>query len=211
MIEMDSPPKLTHLLVLASCPDELLRLGAMVGAFAAGGTAVRAVLLSDGLPRDATAELRLERNHRLTRAANGVGVAELIMLDHPVTDVPRTDVHAMAREVLGAMERTDAVLVADPEDRRERTARGRLAVYRTALRVAGVIGAPVYVCVFVRPVRQSGGEVLEVEVSRNEQRSAISFYQGIPELPGRHRPDESEIEHLVSRQPQSLTLGLANG
>src|SRR5690606_38479087 len=72
MIEMDSPPKLTHLSVLASCPDELLRLGAMVGAFAAGGTAVRAVLLSDGLPRDAMAELRLERNHRLTRAANGV-------------------------------------------------------------------------------------------------------------------------------------------
>jgi hypothetical protein len=202
MIEDTMFPAPTHLLAVASCPEELLvPMGAMIGAFADHGVTVHAVLLSDGLPPNATAMARIEWNHRVVGAAVRLGIAEVIMLEHLAAHVPRTGVQLMTAEIVRSIDRVDAVLVADPADRRDRSARGRLAAFRAGLLTARAIGAQILVCTAVPPSPRARSHTMEVALSRAKQQSAIAYLNGVPEPSGRHRRSDDGVEYLLL-QPQ---------
>ncbi|GAB3766371.1 PIG-L family deacetylase [Microlunatus parietis] len=199
MIETAVPPRIPNLLTVAAGPEDLLdALGAIVGSFVEHESAVRAVLLSDGRSVDGDVESQLDRSHRIAASADRLGVDEVVLLDHRITDVPRLDVPALVRELLINLVRPDAILVADPSDRRARTARGRLTTYRAAVQLGRLIGVPLYCWAAVAPDRVRVGEpTLEVLVSRTRQRSAMLRFQGIPEVLGRVSRPWPEREYLT--------------
>lgn len=203
MIETAVPPRIPHLLTVAAGPDDLLdALGAMVGSFVEHESTVRAILLSDGRSVDGVVESQLDRSHRIAASVDRLGVDEVVLLDHPITDVPRLDVPALVRELLINLIRPDAILVADPSDRRARTARGRLTTYRAATRLARLIGVPLYSWAAAAPDRvRVGDPTVEVLVSRSRQRSAILRFQGIPEVLGRVSRPWPEREYLTREGP----------
>ncbi|MFC7622484.1 hypothetical protein [Microlunatus sp. GCM10028923] len=198
MIETAVPPWIPNLLTIAAGPEELFgALGAIVGSFVEHESTVRAVLLSDG--RSATdAESRLERSHRIVASSERLGVAELVLLDHPITDVPWLDLPALVRELSINLTRPDAILVADPSDRPARSARGRLTTYRAAAQLARLVGVPLYCWAATAPDRMRDGEqAIEVVVSRSRQRSSTLRFQGIPEALGRVSRPWPEREYLT--------------
>lgn len=199
MIETAVPPTIPHLLTVAAGPEDLFdALGAMVGSFVEHESTVRTVLLSDGRTVDGVVESQLDRSHRIAASAERLGVDEVVLLEHRITDVPRLDVPALVRELLINLVRPDAILVADPSDRRARTARGRLTTYRASARLARLIGVPLYCWAATAPDRvRIGAPTLEVLVSRSRQRSAMLRFQGIPEVLGRVARPWPEREFLT--------------
>lgn len=179
-------------------------LGAMIGTFADAGTALQVVALSDG-PRSGSAVGPWVGLSRMAvDLADELGVSELEILDHGLADLPRIGANTLAREVCGTVGRADAVMAALAPRTSKRASR---ITFDTAVRVAKIIGSPVFAWSRTAPRRLPfDGTTVAVDVPQRRHRAMVRRIAGGSDPAGIELPAQ---ECLTISEPGLVSGELA--
>ena len=172
-ISVVDPPAVRYVLVVCASPDDMVfALGGVIGAFADAGTSVQVVLLTGGRLGSAAT------GFQVGAVADRLGVCEVELLGHTLPELRDAGVDGLAREVAAMAGRADAVLAVDARGERRRSARA--VAFQTAVRVATLIGAPMYGWSAMPPrPRLIDDSTIAVDVDRTRQQAAIGGLVGI--------------------------------